>query len=163
MKSVLFVRPVGRFITRFSRRVLMHKSHEFRPWNVFMVLNRDVGAMLVPSSRYYLYAWRYEEKPSSLFKCLLRMLRHGVFVDVGAYVVLRVYGLRVLRGAIRTIKRFRPFILFKVYRTFDEEDEMYALNMLKHLDYDLAVVEPRSIRNFIIYAYPIEKGCLCCE
>jgi len=269
MKSVLFVRPVGRFITRFSRRVLMHKSHEFRPWNVFMVLNRDVGAMLVPGSRYYLYAWRYEEKPSSLFKCLLRMLRHGVFVDVGAYVgfytvsaarhgwrvvafepnpinlillryntalhgvedrvkiigkaagdvhgwarfsissspsessftkylrnelklvdvamevttvdsileslmkenfgnvVMKVdvegYGLRVLRGAIRTIKRFRPFILFEVHRTFDEEDEMYALNMLKHLDYDFAVAEPRSIRNFIIYAYPIEKGCLCCE
>jgi hypothetical protein len=51
LKSILFVRPARRFITRFHRRVLMHKYHEFKPWNVFMVLNRDVGVMLVHGSK----------------------------------------------------------------------------------------------------------------
>jgi len=73
------------------------------------------------------------------------------------------FGLRVLRGARRTIERFRPFILFEVHRTFDEEDEIHAIRMLKDLGYGFVVVEPRSRRNFIVYAYPREKGCLCCE
>jgi len=73
------------------------------------------------------------------------------------------FGLRVLRGARRTIERFRPFILFEVHRTFDEEDEIHALKMLKDLGYGFVVVEPRSRRNFIVYAYPREKGCICCE
>jgi len=269
MKSILFTRPVRRVVIRFIRRVLMRKYHEFKPWSVFMVFNRDVGAILVHGSRYYTYAYRYKEKPSSLFKCLLKVLRRGVFVDVGAYVgfysvlvarrgwrvvafepnpinlillryniafhdvgdrvvivdkaagdvhgwarfsmssspsessftkylrdelrlldivvevatidsvleslgigdvdnlVMKVdvegFGLRVLRGARRTIERFRPFILFEVHRTFDEEDEIHALKMLKGLGYGFVVVEPRSRRNFIVYAYPMEKGCICCE
>ena len=73
------------------------------------------------------------------------------------------FGLSVLRGARRTVERFRPFILFEVHRTFDEEDEIHALKMLKNLGYGFVVVEPRSRRNFIVYAYPREKGCLCCE
>ncbi len=215
----------------------MRKYHEFKPWSVFMVLNRDVGTILIHGSRYYIYAWRYEEKTSSLFKCLLKALRSGVFVDVGAYVgfytvlaarhgwkvvafepnttslvllrynialhgvvdkvvivgkatgdvhgyarfsmssnpsessfskylrselklldivvevttidsvleslgvkdfdsfVVKVdvegFGLRVLRGARKTIERFRPLILFEVHRTFDEGDEIHALKMLK--------------------------------
>ena len=230
---------------------------------MFLVLNRDVDAMLVHGSRHYIYAWRYEEKPSSLLKCLLRVLGRGVFVDVGAYVgfytilsarhgwrvvafepnpinvillrynialhgvedrvvvvgkavgdvhgyarfsmssnpsessftkylrnelrllnidvevvtidsileslgigdvenlVMKVdvegFGLRVLRGARRSIERFRPFILFEVHRTFDEGDEIHALKMLKDLGYGFVVVEPRSRRNFIVYAYPMEK------
>ena len=269
MKSILFIRPVRRIIIRFIRKVLMHKSHEFKPWNVFIVLNRDVGAILIHRSRHYIYAWKYEEELSSLFKCLLRMLRHGVFVDVGAYVdfytvlaarhgwrvvafepnpinvillkyniafhgvgdravivskaagdahgwarfsissnpsessftkyfrnelklldvvvevatidsvleslsvkdvdnlVMKVdvegFGLRVLKGATKTIERFRPFILFEVHRTFDDEDEIHALKMLKSLGYGFVVVEPRSRRNFIVYAYPMEKGRLCYE
>jgi len=43
MKSILFTRPVRRIIIRFIRRVLMRKYHEFKPWSVFIVLNRDVG------------------------------------------------------------------------------------------------------------------------
>jgi len=269
LRSILFIRPVRRFVTRFIRRVLMHRYYEFKPWNVFLVLNRDVDAMLVHGSRHYIYAWRYVEKPSSLLKCLLKVLRRGVFVDVGAYVgfytvlaarhgwrvvafepnpislvllrynialhgvgdrvvivgkaagdvhgyarfsmssspsessftkylrselklldivvevttidsaleslgvkdfdslVVKVdvegFGLRVLRGARKTIERFRPLILFEVHRTFDEEDEIHALKMLKDLGYGFVVVESRSRRNFIVYAYPREKGCLCCE
>jgi len=60
MKSILFIRPVRRIIIRFIRKVLMHKSHEFKPWNVFIVLNRDVGAILIDGSRHYIYAWKYE-------------------------------------------------------------------------------------------------------
>ncbi|MGB9816187.1 MAG: FkbM family methyltransferase [Desulfurococcaceae archaeon] len=86
MKSILFTRPVRRIIIRFIRRVLMRKYHEFKPWSVFMILNREVGAMLVHGSGYYIYAYRYEEKPSSLFKCLLKALSRGVFVDVGAHI-----------------------------------------------------------------------------
>jgi FkbM family methyltransferase len=220
---------------------------------------------------YYMFAWRYksEEKSLSLLKCLLKVLGHGVFVDVGAYVgfytllvakhdwrvvafepnpinlvllrynialhsigekvvvvdkaagddnsyarfsissspsdssftkylkddlklgdvvkevvtidsvsrftgvkdvdslVMKIdvegFGLRVLRGAIRTIERVRPFILFEVHRTFDKEDEIYALKLLKDLEYGFVVVEPRSRSNFIVFAYPREKGCLCCE
>ncbi|MCC6056517.1 MAG: hypothetical protein LM583_07570, partial [Desulfurococcaceae archaeon] len=74
-----------RIIIRFIRKVLMRRYHEFSPWSVFIVLNRDVGAILIDSSRYYAYAWKYEEKLSRLFRCLLRTLRHGFFVDVGAY------------------------------------------------------------------------------
>jgi hypothetical protein len=73
------------------------------------------------------------------------------------------FGLRVLRGATKTIERFRPFILFEVHRTFDDEDEIHALKTLKGSGYGFVVVEPGSRRNFVVYAYPIEKGCLCCE
>ncbi len=269
LKSILFVRPMRRIITRFIKRILMREYYEFTARSVFMVFNRDVGVCLVDGSRCYMYAWRYEGKPSSLSQCLLNILGHGVFVDVGAYVgfytvlaakhgwrvvafepnpinlivlkynialhgvedrvvivskatgdvqgyarfsiasspsessstkylqdelrlvdvvvevttidsvleslgvkdvnslVVKVdvegFGLRVLRGAMRTIERFRPYILFEVHRTFDEEDEIYALRMLKDLGYGFVVVEPRSRRNFIIYAYPRERGCLCCE
>jgi hypothetical protein len=73
MKSILFTRSVRRIIIRLIRRVLMRKHHEFKSWSVFIVLNRDVGAVLVHGSRYYIYAWRYEKEPSSLLKCLLKV------------------------------------------------------------------------------------------
>ena len=269
LKSLLFVRPVKRIFTRFIKWILMRKPYEFRSWSVFMVHNLDVGVILVPVAGDYAYAWRYEEKPSSLFKCLLKVLGHGVFIDVGAYVgfytvlagkygwrvvafepnpislillrynialhdvedrvvvvdkaagdvhdygrfsiasypsgssftkslrselrlldivveittidsaleslgvkdfdnlVVKVdvegFGLRVLKGARKTIERLRPFILFEVHRTFNEEDEIHALKMLRNLGYGFVVVEPRSRRNFIVYAYPREKGRLCYE
>jgi FkbM family methyltransferase len=260
---------VRRFVTRFIRRVLMHRYYEFKPWNMFLVLNRDVDAMLVHGSGHYIYAWRYEEKPSSLLRCLLRVLGRGVYVDVGAYVgfytvlvakhcwrviafepnpinlillryniafhgvgdrvvvvdkaagdvhgyarfsissspsessftkylrnelrllnidvevvtidsilesldvkdfdnlVVKVdvegFGLSVLKGALKTIRELRQFILFEVHRTFDDTDEIYVLGILRDLGYDYKLVEPRSRENFIVYAYPREKGCLCCE
>jgi len=271
LKTFLFVRPVKRFIVRFIRRVLMRRPYEFGSWSVFIDYNRDVRTLLVDVSRHYDYAYRYvgEEKVVKLFKCLLKMLRQGVFVDVGAYVgfytvlaarhgwrviafepnpinlillkynialhgvgdrvaivdkaagdahgyakfsisaspsessftkylrnelkllnvdvevvtidsvlksigvkdveilVMKVdvegFGLRVLRGARKTVERFRPFILFEVHRTFDDEDEIYALKMFKGLGYGFVVVELGSRRNFIVYAYPMEKGCLCYE
>jgi hypothetical protein len=86
LKSILFVRPMRKIITRFIRRVLMRKLHEFSPWNVFMVFNRDVGKILVHGTRQYTYTWRYEEKVSRIFKCLFKILGHGIFIDVGAYV-----------------------------------------------------------------------------
>lgn len=88
LKTFLFVRPVKRFIVRFIRRVLMQRPYEFGSWSVFIDYNRDVRALLVDVSRHYDYAYRYveEEKVVKLFKCLLKMLRHGVFIDVGAYV-----------------------------------------------------------------------------
>jgi FkbM family methyltransferase len=269
LKSILLVRPMRRVITRFIRRILMREYYEFTAWSVFMVLNRDVGTCLVDGSRYYMYAWRYEGKPLSLSKCLLNVLGHGVFVDVGAYVefytilaarhgwrvvafepnpinlillrynialhgvedkvvivgkaagdvhgyarfsmsssppessftkylrselklldiVVEVttidsvsesldvedfdnltmkvdvegFGLSVLRGALKTIRKLRPFILFEVHRTFDDTDEIYVLRILRDLGYDYKLVEPRSRENFIVYAYPKEKGCLCYE
>lgn len=84
-------------------------------------------------------------------------------LDVGGDVsiVMKIdvegFGLNVVKGAIKTIKRFRPWILFEVHRTFDEADEVRALNILKSLDYKYDVVEPRSAKNFIVYAYPGEK------
>ena len=73
------------------------------------------------------------------------------------------FNLRVLRGALETTERFMPFILFEAHRSLDEEDEIHALKKLKDLGYSLVVVELRSERNYIVYAYPREKGCLCYE
>lgn len=257
LKSLLFVRPTSRILKRFIRRVLMHQHYEFSPCDVFMVFNRDVGALLALAPRHYVYAWKYEEEPTNLFKCLLEKLGPGIFIDVGAYVgfhtilaakhgwrvvsfepnplsllllrynislhrvedrvrvigkgagdkhgyavftiasnppessftrylrnelrfldvivevvtidsvvesleingvnlVLKVdvegFGLNVLKGAMRTIEEFKPFILFEIHRTFDEEDEIYALRILKDVGYDFTVLEPRSVRSFIVYA-----------
>jgi hypothetical protein len=93
----------------------------------------------------------------------LESLGVKVFDNLVVKVDVEGFGLRVLKGARKTIERLRPFILFEVHRTFDEEDEIHALKMLKNLGYDFVVVEPRSRRNFIVYAYPREKGCLCYE
>jgi hypothetical protein len=84
----LFVRPVKRIVKRFIKRILMRRPYVFGSWNVFMDYNRDVIALLVDGSRYYDYTWRYrgEENIIKLFKCLLKMLEYGVFVDVGTYV-----------------------------------------------------------------------------
>ena len=56
LKSVLFVRPVRRCIIRLAGRILVHKYHEFRSWDVFMVFNHSVKAILVDASRCYAYA-----------------------------------------------------------------------------------------------------------
>jgi hypothetical protein len=69
LNSILFVRPVRRFIIRFIRRALMRKYHEFKPWSVFMILNREVGAMLVHGPKYYIYAYRYEKLQAYLSVC----------------------------------------------------------------------------------------------
>jgi FkbM family methyltransferase len=66
----------------------MQRPYEFGSWSVFIDYNRDVRTLLVDVSRYYDYACSYkgEEKVVKQFKCLLKVLRYGVFVDVGAYV-----------------------------------------------------------------------------
>ena len=86
LKSFLLARPVSRVFRRFIVRVLMRQHYEFGPYNVFLVFNRSIGALLVNGSEYYAYCLEYEEKPVSVFKCLLRKLGRGVFIDVGAYV-----------------------------------------------------------------------------
>jgi FkbM family methyltransferase len=94
---------------------------------------------------------------------ILESLGIGDVENLVMKVDVEGFGLRVLRGARRSIEKYRPFILFEVHRTFDEEDEIHALKILKSLGYGFVVVEPRSRRNFIVYAYPMEKGCICCE
>lgn len=61
MKSILFIRPMRRIIISFISKVLMRRYHEFSQWSVFIVLNRDAGTILIDVSRYYTYAWKYEE------------------------------------------------------------------------------------------------------
>jgi len=63
LKSFLFVRPVSRILRRFIVRVLMHQHHEFGPHNVFLVFNRNIGALLVDRARYCAYCLGYEKKP----------------------------------------------------------------------------------------------------
>jgi len=60
LNSILFVRPVRRFIIRFIKRVLMRRLYEFNPRSSFVIYNRDVGALIVDVSRYYNYAWKYK-------------------------------------------------------------------------------------------------------
>ena len=55
---------------------------------------------------------------------VLESLGIGDIDNLVVKVDVEGFGLRVLRGARRTIERFRPFILFEVHRTFDEEDEI---------------------------------------
>jgi len=247
----------------------MRQHYEFGPHDVFLVFNRDTGALLVNGSRYYIYCLEYERKPVNIFKGVLKKLRRGVFIDVGAYmgfytvlaarhgwrvicfepdpfslillkynvglyrleskvrivgkaagdkqgyalftiasspsessftrflrnelkllnVVVEVetidsvvnslgissdvnlllkvdvegFGLNVLKGAMKTIRELKPFILFEVHRTFDERDEIHALRILRDMGYEFIVLEPRSERNFVVYAYPRERRCLCCE
>ena len=88
-------------------------------------------------------------------------------ISSGVNLLLKVdvegFGLNALKGAMKTIKGLRPFILFEVHRTFDEGDEINALRMLRDVGYEFVVLEPRSKENFIVYAYPRERGRLCCE
>jgi hypothetical protein len=88
LNSILFVRPVRRFIIRFIKRVLMRRPYEFNSRSLFAIYNRDVGALIVDVSRYHGYTWKYrgEEEVVKLLKCLLKVLSQGVFVDVGAYI-----------------------------------------------------------------------------
>ena len=62
---------------------------------------------------------------------ILESLGIGDFENLVMKVDVEGFGLRVLRGARRSIEKYRPFILFEVHRTFDEEDEIHALKMLK--------------------------------
>ena len=268
-KSFLFARPVSRIFRHFIMEVLMRQHYEFGLRNVFLVFNRSIGALLVNGPEYSVYCLRYEKKPVKVFKCLLKKLKRGIFIDVGAYVgfytalaakhgwrvvcfepnplslillryninlhklgsrvrivgkatgdehgyalltiapnpswssitkclrngtkllnvvveietidsvvnslgvssdvnlLLKVdvegFGLNVLKGAMKTIRELKPFILFEVHRTFDEEDEIHALRILRDIGYGFVVLEPRSKENFVVYAYPRERGCLCCE
>jgi hypothetical protein len=64
LNSILFVRPVRRFIIRFIKKALMRRPYEFGSQSLFTVYNCDVGVLIVYASRYYDYAYRYkgEEK-----------------------------------------------------------------------------------------------------
>jgi hypothetical protein len=89
LDSILFVRPVRRFIIRFIKKVLMRRPYEFDSQSLFAVYNCDIDSVsIVNASRYYDYAYRYkgEEKVVKQLRCLLKVLRRGVFIDVGAYV-----------------------------------------------------------------------------
>jgi len=89
----------------------------------------------------------------------------GISSDVNLLLKVDVegFGLNVLKGAMKTIRKLKPFILFEVHRTFDEGDEIHALKVLRDMGYEFVVLEPRSRANFIVYAYPRKRGCLCCE
>ena len=89
----------------------------------------------------------------------------GISSDVNLLLKVDVEGsgLSVLKSAMKIIREFKPFILFEVHRTFNEIDEIYALRMLRDMGYKFVVLEPRSRTNFIVYAYPRERGCLCYE
>lgn len=47
LNSILFARPVRRFIIRFIKRVLMRRPYEFNSQSLFVIYNRDVGALIV--------------------------------------------------------------------------------------------------------------------
>jgi len=87
----------------------------------------------------------------------------GISSDINLLLKIDVegFGLNVLKGTMKTIRELKPFILFEVHRTFNEEDEIHALRILRDMGYEFVVVEPRSRANFIIYAYLGERGCLC--
>ncbi|MBS7660310.1 FkbM family methyltransferase, partial [Candidatus Bathyarchaeota archaeon] len=63
--------------------------------------------------------------------------------------------LSVLRGSDSTIKRFKPYIVLEVHRTFDENDEMLAISMLRKYGYKWRLLEWRSQRNFIVALEPL--------
>jgi len=268
LKTLLLSRPRRRIIQKFTRKVMLRQAYEFKLYDVFLVHNVDVGALLVNSPRFYIYIQRYEREPVEILRCLLSRYERGLFVDIGAYVgfytilaarhgwnvlafepnplnsillrynialhnvgdrvtivdkavgdkhsysrftialspsessftkyykgprimdiivevvtldsvietlniennvniVMKIdvegFGLNVVKGAIKTIRRFKPFILFEIHRTFDELDEVNALTILKSLGYEYVIVEPRSTRSFIIYAYSKENECVCCK
>lgn len=72
-------------------------------------------------------------------------------------------GFEVLKGALKSIKTYRPYIIFEVHKGSDEVKEFLALALLKHLSYRFMVLEWRSHNNFIVLAYPQERGCPCCK
>jgi hypothetical protein len=70
-------------------------------------------------------------------------------------------GLSVLKGALRSINKFRPYIIFEVHRTDESDDELKEIILLKRFGYIFGLLEQRSVKNFVLLACPYEKGCLC--
>jgi len=70
-------------------------------------------------------------------------------------------GFRVLKGALRSINKFRPYLVFEVHRTDEFVDELKGIILLKRLGYIFGLLEQRSVKNFVLLACPYEKGCPC--
>jgi len=71
-------------------------------------------------------------------------------------------GLSVLKGALKSINKFRPYIIFEVHRTDEIIDELKGIILLKRLGYIFGLLEQkRSVENFVLLACPYEKGCPC--
>jgi len=70
-------------------------------------------------------------------------------------------GLSVLKGALRSINKFRPYLIFEVHRTDEFDDELKGIILLKRFGYIFGLLEQRSVKNFVLLACPYEKGCPC--
>jgi len=61
--------------------------------------------------------------------------------------------LQVLKGGMRTIARFKPYIVLEVHRTH-ESDELLVLSILRNHGYRWRILEWRNSRNFIVALEP---------
>ena len=58
LKTLLLSRPRRRIIQKFTRKVMLRQAYEFKLYDVFLVHNVDVGALLVNSPRFYIYIFK---------------------------------------------------------------------------------------------------------
>lgn len=65
--------------------------------------------------------------------------------------------LRVIKGGMLTITKFKPYIILEVHRTFSSEDELLVLNALRKHGYMWRVLEWRSSKNFIVALEPTRR------
>ncbi|MDW7974774.1 MAG: FkbM family methyltransferase [Sulfolobales archaeon] len=76
----------------------------------------------------------------------------------GRRVIMKVdvegAALRVVRGALETIKETRPHVIFEVHRGEGEDDELRALPYFLKMGYRWKVLEYRWPRNFILALEP---------
>ncbi len=63
------------------------------------------------------------------------------------------YGAKVINGALKTIKNYRPNIIFEVHRFNNDTELAKILDLKKKYQYKIKVLEYRNYRNFIVYLY----------
>lgn len=61
---------------------------------------------------------------------------------------------QVLRGGMSVVTGFKPYIVLEIHRTFDRDDELMVLSILRRYGYRWRTLEWRSPRNFIVALEP---------
>lgn len=62
--------------------------------------------------------------------------------------------LSVLRGATYVIANLKPCMILEVHRTFNEDDELMSLRLLRDCGYRWKILEWRNLKNFIVALEP---------
>ncbi|MDW8083044.1 MAG: FkbM family methyltransferase [Sulfolobales archaeon] len=83
---------------------------------------------------------------------VIKPLAENLLKDKHVIIKIDVEGAAysVIRGALNTIATYKPIVVLEVHRTYDDDDEIKVVRLLRLFNYKFKVLERRGDENFIL-------------